>query len=165
MQSRIFELCFKLDGAYLWEAIIKTTEAGRDIGLRIAVIARMMRGNFDRQVARLNITRSRWSLISVVRHRPGSTQREIADVLEMSEASAGRLIDRLCTEGLLERHARDDDRRARAIYLSENAEPLLVDMAAAARVLEDQMFQGFSEDDFERLGDFMDRMYGNLCKP
>lgn len=132
--------------------------------MRLAIVARQMRCNFDRQVARLNVTRSRWSLISVVSHRPGATQREIADMLEMSEASAGRLIDRLCNEGLLERHARDDDRRARAIYLSDGAEPIMADMAAAARVLEDEVFRGFSEEDLSRLGELLDRMYANLCK-
>lgn len=146
------------------EVTIQTTDSSRDIGRRLSVVARQIRGNFDRQVARLNITRSRWSLISAVSCRPGATQREIADVLEMSEASAGRLIDRLCTEGLLERHARDDDRRARAIYLSDDAEPLMADLAAAARATENEAFRGLSEEDLDRLGELLDRIYANLCR-
>jgi MarR family transcriptional regulator for hemolysin len=84
-----------------------------------------MRNNFDRVLAEKNITRSQWGLIAVVARRPGATQRTIAEVLEMSEASAGRLIDRLCADGLLERRERDDDRRARAVYITAAAEPLL----------------------------------------
>lgn len=64
-------------------------------------------------------------MIAVVATNPGATQRMIADTLEMSEASAGRLVDRLCNEGLLTRRSREDDRRAKAIYISEAAEPLL----------------------------------------
>ena len=69
---------------------------------------------FDREVAGLHVTRSQWTMIAVVARSPGATQRTIAEALEMSEASAGRLIDRLCADGLLERHERYDDRRARA---------------------------------------------------
>ena len=97
----------------------------REIGLRLNVLARQLRNRFDRQVSNLNVTRSQWTMIVVVARNPGATQRVIAEALEMSEASAGRLIDRLCADGLLERQERYDDRRARAVYLTKAAEPLL----------------------------------------
>lgn len=84
-------------------------EARRHIGLRFTIIARLLRNNFDRQVVNLNVTRSQWAMIAVVSRVPGATQRTIAEALEMSEASAGRLIDRLCADGLLERRDRRDD--------------------------------------------------------
>ena len=86
-------------------------------------------------------------MIAVVSGQPGSTQRYIAETLEMSEASAGRLVDRLCAEGLLERREREDDRRARAVYLTEAAKPLLETLAAIAEASEDRIFKDFSEDE------------------
>src|SRR4051794_28758461 len=82
----------------------------QQIAIRISVLARLLRSDFDRGLSDMSITRSQWGLIAVVASRPGSSQRMISEVLEMSEASAGRLIDRLCADGLLERRARDDDR-------------------------------------------------------
>jgi MarR family transcriptional regulator for hemolysin len=140
------------------------TNQKREIGLRLTVLARMLRNNFDRQVAGLNVTRSQWAMIAVVARHPGATQRMIAEALEMSEASAGRLIDRLCADGLLERRDRDDDRRARAVYLTEAAEPLLAKLAEIAKDSEERMFKGFSDDDLDRMQDFVDRIYANITR-
>jgi MarR family transcriptional regulator for hemolysin len=123
-----------------------------------------LRNNFDRQVAGLHVTRSQWAMIAVVARVPGATQRVIAEALEMSEASAGRLIDRLCADGLLERRERDDDRRARAVYLTEAAEPLLAKLAKIAHETEERMFKGFAEGELERLQEYVDRIYANVLK-
>lgn len=136
----------------------------RNISLRISVLARILRNNFDRQVSALNVTRSQWAMIAVVAHQPGATQRMIADALEMSEASAGRLVDRLCTEGLLERRARDDDRRARAVYLTDAAKPLLDRLSVIAGQNEDRLFRNFSEGELDTLRALLDKLYCNIIK-
>ncbi len=123
----------------------------------------MMRSYFDGRMADLNVTRSQWTMIAVVSRHPGATQRVIAEALEMSEASAGRLIDRLCADGLLVRHERDDDRRARSVYLTTAAEPLLTRLSELAQKNEERVFEGFSEDELERFEDYLDRMYCNLA--
>ncbi len=130
--------------------------------MRVGILARVLRNNFDRQVASFNVTRSQWMMIGVVAHQPGATQRMIAEALEMSEASAGRLVDRLCAEGLLERRAREDDRRAKAVYLTKQAEPLLERLAAVAQESEERMFRGFSEEEIDKLSEFLDRIQENL---
>ena len=137
-------------------------EIKRNIALRINVLARMMRNRFDREVAGLNITRSQWSMIVVVARLPGATQRTIAEALEMSEASAGRLIDRLCSDGLLERQERFDDRRARAVYLTPAAEPLLAKLDQIGRNGEQRVFRGFSDAELLVLDQALDRIYRNL---
>ncbi|MCT2400798.1 MarR family winged helix-turn-helix transcriptional regulator [Novosphingobium mangrovi (ex Huang et al. 2023)] len=136
----------------------------RQVGLRMTVIARLQRNTFDRKVATLNVTRSQWAMIVIVARHPGSTQRTIAEFLEMSEASAGRLIDRLCADGLLERRDRRDDRRARAVYLTDKAEPLLAKLGAIASESEQRMFNGFSDEELEQLLNFMDRIYENVSR-
>jgi MarR family transcriptional regulator for hemolysin len=137
-------------------------ESRRHIGLRLTIIARMLRSNFDRQVGNLSVTRSQWTLIAVVSHAPGASQRTIAEALEMSEASAGRLIDRLCADGLLERRERSDDRRARAVYLTPAAKPLLEQLGLIGQASEQRMFKGFSEDELEMLGTLLQRIHDNI---
>jgi MarR family transcriptional regulator for hemolysin len=139
-------------------------EKRRAIGTRLHILARLLRNNFDRQVAAHHVTRSQWAMIAVVASQPGATQRMIAETLEMSEASAGRLIDRLCAEGLLERRDRDDDRRARAVYLTDAARPLLDKLATIARDTEERLFRGFSAEELDRLQTYVDRLYGNVLK-
>lgn len=139
-----------------------STNKRRNIGLRFTVLARLLRNAFDRQVASLNVTRSQWAMIAVVSRYPGSTQRRIAETLEMSEASAGRLIDRLCSEGLLERRAREDDRRARAVFITDAAAPLLDQLSSIAEGFEQKMFKGFSEDELDQFKELLDRVHDNV---
>lgn len=145
-------------------AIDKLHETRRNVGLRLTVLARMMRNRFDRLVSDLNVTRSQWALIAVVSKHPGATQRMIAEMLEMSEASAGRLIDRLCADGLLERREHHEDRRARAVYLMPAAEPLLATLAGLARTGEEHFFKGFSQEELEQLQKYLDRLYENASR-
>lgn len=123
-----------------------------------------MRNNFDRVLAEKNITRSQWGLIAVVSRRPGASQRTIAEVLEMSEASAGRLIDRLCADGLLERRERDDDRRARAVYITAAAEPLLAQASEIGRELSLTIFRGLEHEDLETLARLLGQVYDNVAR-
>jgi len=143
-------------------AIEAVIEKRRNIGIRLSILARLMRNNFDRLTSKLSITRSQWQMIAVVARHPGATQRFIAETLEMSEASAGRLIDRLCADGMLTRRERDDDRRARAIYLTQAAEPVLAKLAEIGAASEDMLFKGFSSQELDMFEDFVDRMYANL---
>ncbi|GGY96411.1 MarR family winged helix-turn-helix transcriptional regulator [Novosphingobium colocasiae] len=136
----------------------------RQVCIQITVLARTLRGYFDRRIAGLNVTRSQWNMISAVSKEPGSTQRTIADRLEMSEASAGRLIDRLCADGLLERHERADDRRARAVYLAEPALPLVRSAGAMIANYEATVFEGFEDAEIEQLLGYIQRINVNTSR-
>jgi DNA-binding MarR family transcriptional regulator len=136
----------------------------QQIAIRISVLARLLRSDFDRGLSDMNITRSQWGLVAVVAARPGSSQRVISEVLEISEASAGRLIDRLCAEGLLERRACDDDRRARAVYVTEAARPLLSKAAEVAQANAERIFQGLDQAQLQQLEQSLGVIYDNLAK-
>jgi len=145
-------------------AIPDDGELRQDIALRIHVLARLMRNNFDRVLSEMNITRSQWSMVAMVARHPGATQRLIAEGLEMSEASAGRLIDRLCAEGLLERRERDDDRRARAVYITSAAKPLLAQSAEIAKDFTKVIFEGIDHADLAVTHKLLTQLNENLLK-
>ncbi|MEY4160050.1 MAG: hypothetical protein RLZZ136_671 [Pseudomonadota bacterium] len=135
-----------------------------DIGLRLSVIARMLQQDFDRQMIGQGITRSQWTLVVVAARNPGATQRQIAEILNVSEASAGRLIDRLCIEGLLERQEKTDDRRARLVYITDKAKPLLERMTSVARENDHRIFSGFEEAELQTLSTLLNKLYNRLNK-
>jgi len=113
-----------------------------------------MRMRFDENVQKSGITRANWTVIAAVARIPGATQKSIADALQISEVSAGRLINRLCREGLLNRVASAADRRAYVITVTDKAQPLLHEMAVIAEAHEAQAFQGLGPaemDMFERV--------------
>lgn len=133
----------------------------RRIALKLTVLARQLRKRFDQRIESVGVTRSQWTAIAVVASLPGATQRTIADALDMSEAAAGRLVDRLCQEGLLERRTKEDDRRARCVFLTDAARPMLEQLTAIATEEEVKIFRGLSEADLAELDRLLGAVYAN----
>ncbi len=134
----------------------------RAVALKISVVARQLRVSFDQAAEQSGLTRAKWTLIATVARNPGSTQRTIAEALEVREISAGRLIDRLCKEGYLERREHPSDRRAYSVYLTPKAQPVLDTLDALASSHEGRIFAGFSAEDLERLDALLTKISRNL---
>jgi MarR family transcriptional regulator for hemolysin len=137
----------------------------RDLSLKIIATARTLRKRFDQRVAALGVTRSQWTMIAAIARFPGMTQRTIAETLEITEASAGRLIDKLCQEGMLRRTQRDDDRRAYNVEVTERTEPLLAQLGVIAVQLEQETFHGLTETELEQLYKLLGKIADNAAEP
>ena len=92
------------------------------IGVVIADVARLLRTAFDRRVRELGITRAQWLVLTRLHRHPGASQSELADMMEVERASAGRMIDRLEANGWVARRAQNGDRRVKRVYLTAEAE-------------------------------------------
>jgi DNA-binding MarR family transcriptional regulator len=73
-------------------------------------------------VRALGITRAQWLVLTRLHRHPGASQSELADMMEVERASAGRMIDRLEANGWVERRAQNGDRRVKRVYLTPEAE-------------------------------------------
>ena len=139
-----------------------TKNKRRSVGLKLSVIARQLRLNFDQSTKLRGLTRAKWTLIAAVSQNPGGTQRMIAQVLEVSEITAGRLIDRLCEEGYLKRTESPTDRRAYRVHLAAGAQPVLDKLDEVARGHEAEIFSGFSSTDLDKLDELLEAIARNL---
>src|SRR5436190_18212049 len=92
------------------------------IGVVISDVARLIRTAFDRRVRTLGITRAQWLALTRLHRHPGISQSELADLMEIERASAGRMIERMEANGWVERRALNGDRRVKRVYLTEEAE-------------------------------------------
>ncbi len=136
----------------------------RAAGARLTVVARQLWQRFDRSVGEIGVSRAQWRLIAVVSRNPGATQRLIGEVLEVSEVTAGRLIDRLCDEGYLERREHATDRRAHSVYLTQAAQPVLDRLSELARIEEDEAFAGLDEQALTKLEALLDTISRNVAE-
>lgn len=92
------------------------------IGVVISDVARLLRTEFDRRVRRLGITRAQWLVLTRLHRNPGASHSELAELMEVEKATAGRMIDRLVANGWVERRVQRDDRRVKRVYLTPEAE-------------------------------------------
>lgn len=137
----------------------------RSLSLKLAITSRQLRRHFDQSVSDLGVTRSQWTVISAVSRLPGATQRTLAQLLEMSEASAGRLVDRLCSDGLLVRRPKDDDRRAHCVFLTDEGEALIEQLTKIAREHEEIVFRGLDAEEIDRFDALLEKILDNIGRP
>jgi MarR family transcriptional regulator for hemolysin len=131
--------------------------------LKLSVIARQLRLRFDQSIKKRGVTRAKWTLIAAVATRPGATQRAIATLLEVTEVTAGRLIDRLCADGYLERRENPNDRRGYSVYLTPAAQPVLDQIDEVAKLHEEEAFANLDDDDLVRLDALLSVLAQNLA--
>ena len=131
------------------------TDDERYLGFLISDAARLQRTVFDRRMRRIGLTRSQWLVLRRLHRKPGASQSELADLLEVEKATAGRLIDRLEDNGWVERRPDADDRRINRIYMTGEAEKINLEIGPVAEAMVEESLQGLSAADRERLTDLM----------
>jgi MarR family transcriptional regulator for hemolysin len=77
--------------------------------------------------------------------------------------TAGRMVDRLCADGYLERRENPDDRRAYRIYLTDKARPVMARLSKLSTQFEEEVFANFSDEDLARLEQLLGLMARNLA--
>jgi len=132
------------------------------IGYVISDVARLMRTVFDRRVRRLGLTRAQWLVMTRLYRRPGASQSELAEMLEVEKATAGRLVDRLERNGWVVRKADPLDRRINRLYLTAEAERVQARMWAIAQATVDDALVALSPDERRQLDELMSRVKTRL---
>jgi MarR family transcriptional regulator, transcriptional regulator for hemolysin len=132
------------------------------IGVVISDVARLLRTVFDRRVRRLGLTRAQWLVLTRLHRRPGASQSELADMMEVERASAGRMVDRLETKGWVVRRAQEGDRRVNRIYLTPEAERVHKRIWRIAEATVDDALAGLSAQEGSQLMKLLTRVKGSL---
>jgi DNA-binding MarR family transcriptional regulator len=134
----------------------------RTIGFLISDVARMMRSTFDRRVRRIGLTRPQWQVLSLLHRRPGSSQTELAEMLEVEPAVAGRMIDRLERRRWVVRRADPADRRVKRLFLTAEARGVQAEMGRIAEAMLDDAMAPLGEGEREALTEMLDRVKARL---
>jgi MarR family transcriptional regulator, transcriptional regulator for hemolysin len=137
-------------------------DLSRNFGFILHDVARLLRTAFDRKVKALGLTRSQWWVLNHLFRNDGITQSELADILEVEKATLGRLLDRLEAKGWVRREGHASDRRAKRVFLTEEVEPAIQTMRAAAVELRRDALAGFSAAEKEQFVDALLRIKANL---
>lgn len=87
--------------------------------------------------------------------QPGVNQSELADLMEVEKASAGRIIDKLEAFGWLERRADKSDRRVKRVYLTELGRRIHRDISPLAEAMVEEELSGLSQKERETLTDLL----------
>lgn len=98
----------------------------------LSKVSRKMRTLFDARINEHGLTLARARTLLSIARGQAVNQKELAEELEIENATLVRLIDGLEKQGLIERRAVDGDRRAKHVAMTRDGETLaeIVNMMA-----------------------------------
>jgi MarR family transcriptional regulator, transcriptional regulator for hemolysin len=132
------------------------------IGYVLSDVARLIRTVFDRRVRDIGLTRAQWLVLTRLYRRPGASQTELAEMLEIDRASAGRMIDRMEKNGWVERRDDIEDRRINRLYLTPEARKAHKEMWAIAEATVDDALAPLSASERDQFSRLATRVKGRL---
>jgi DNA-binding MarR family transcriptional regulator len=143
-----------------------TTVPERTLGFVLHDVARVLRKRFEQRAraAQLELTRAQWSVLAHLARQEGINQAALAQILEIEPITLVRLLDRLQAAGLVERRSDLSDRRARVLYLTPAARPLLEQIWTLAAVVREEAMAGLSDAEREQLLGMLLKIKGNLTE-
>src|SRR3982074_2360874 len=88
------------------------------LGFLLHDVARLLRRRFEQNARGPGLTRSQWQVLAYLALNEGINQSGLADLLEIEPITLGRIVDKLETLGLIERHPDPSDRRGGVFFLT-----------------------------------------------
>jgi MarR family transcriptional regulator, transcriptional regulator for hemolysin len=85
----------------------------------------MLRTYADFKASQFGITRAQWVVLVRLDRFEGLKQSELAEMMDLRPITLTRLLDRLCSSGLIERRPDPNDQRANRLYLTAAGRPVL----------------------------------------
>lgn len=117
----------------------------------------------EKRVAPHGITRVQWMLLYYAEKNPGVTQKQLAEIMGITEPSVVRLIDRVEADGLLERIPHPDDRRIRTIVLTDKGKKLNRKVTKVVEQFKDDAIAGIPVKDMDTFREVLETMVKNVC--
>jgi MarR family transcriptional regulator for hemolysin len=134
----------------------------REFAFLLNDVARLLRTFADQRARQCGMTRAQWAVLVRLEHAEGLKQSELAELLDLQPITLTRLVDRLCANGLIERRADPNDRRAKRLYLTAQARPLMDRLAEIGGEMMQTVLQGFDLPTVERMIGELSRTRTNL---
>ncbi|MNW54041.1 Transcriptional regulator SlyA [compost metagenome] len=111
-----------------------------------------------------NMTRSQWISMYYIYTSESITQRELADKMSIKEPSVVRLLQKLESEGFLNRSGIHRDKRVKQLELSEKGVQVYLDLLPVAEKFKNDTIAGISEDDLQTFKNVLNIMVSNASK-
>jgi DNA-binding MarR family transcriptional regulator len=92
----------------------------------------------------------------------GIKQAGLAEILEIKPITLARLLDRLSANGWVERRSDPNDKRARLLFLTNKARPILVELRSVALSVREEALSGLDAAEQDRLIDQLRVVKENL---
>ena len=140
-------------------------DAGPTLGFLLSDAARLFRRRFDQKARHLGLTRAQWQVLARLARHEGINQAGLADLLDLEPITLCRQIDRMEEGGWVTRRPDPGDRRARLLFLTDKARPMITRMRALAEEVYAEALAGLPREAQAQLISALEHVRANLAEP
>jgi MarR family transcriptional regulator, transcriptional regulator for hemolysin len=136
----------------------------RNFGFLLKEVTRRYVNRFEVRAAEIPLNLAQAKALVRLEKNEGVSQARLAELAEVDPMTMVRILDRMEAEGLLERRPDPADRRARCLYLTAKAKPILNEIWRLSDEIRAEIFAGVSKEERERFMGVLERLYANISQ-
>ena len=133
----------------------------RTFGFMLKDVSQRYVRRFEQHARALSLTLPQCRALVILESNQGLNQAHLARLICAEPMTMVRILDRMQGDGLLERRADPDDRRARCLYLTRKARPLLREIWKLADRTRDELFAGVAARDRRLFIGVLEKLHQN----
>lgn len=118
---------------------------------QVLELAVLLNDDMAESLARDDLTVSRARVLWALRHQGPSTQRVLAEALDVSPRNITGLVDALVATGFVTRQRHPSDRRATLVSLTTRGDRMATQMVEGRAQLAELLFSRMSDEEFDGL--------------
>lgn len=116
----------------------------RTFGFMLKDVTQRYVARFEQHARAMSLTLADCRTLVLLERHEGESQATVARLVNLQPMAMVRLLDRMERDGLLQRRPDPEDRRARRLYLTRKARPLLSEIRRLAELTRDELFMGIA---------------------
>jgi len=133
----------------------------KTVGYLMKDVSRRYAARFERHAQELSLTLMQCKVLLYLSKNEGASQVRLCELTEIEPMMMVRHLDRMEADKLLERRPDPADRRARQLYLTRKAAPLLDEIDRLSELTRNEIFAGISKAEREAFLKVLEQAHAN----
>ena len=125
-------------------------------------IMKLHRSILEQRLNKTGVYRSQHQILTAMAEHPNTSQKELAEYLNVTAATIAVSVKKLEKGGYITRIVDQEDNRYNKLCLTEEGRDVVEHSRQFFKNVENQMFLGFTEEEFQIMEGYLERVYANL---
>ena len=136
----------------------------RNFGFLLKEVTRRYVLRFEVRAREISLNLAQAKALVRLEKNEGVSQARLAELAEVDAMTMVRILDRMEADGLLERRPDPADRRARCLYLTAKARPILSEIWRLIEETRAEIFAGVGKAERDLFMNVLEHIHDNLSK-
>ena len=134
------------------------------IGIKVAKVRKSIKNEMEIALMPYNITTTQFVVLVKLCEKDRMTQKDLANETNYKQSALTLILDKLESKELIIREAKENDRRAYLIAITNEGRELERKLIVVAKELEKRILDGISDEQKKEFLNTLDKIFYNLNK-